>query len=396
MTRFDLAVIAGLALAIVGHSVVASAQIKILPGNAARGERLLTDKSCVNCHSLDGRGGHRAPDLARTPSRATAPELLAGAMWNHATEMWVDPASGTRWNIQLTSVDAADLFAYLYSILYFSLPGDAPRGKRVFEGKGCADCHKEIPAAGAAGRAISDWAAVNDPIIWAERMWNHSSDMESAAVRKGFQMPTLSSQDVADLMIYLRSLPVLRAKSFSFRMGEPEQGRLVFERSCESCHSFGAAPGKRIDLLARVAPRTVTGYISTMWNHAPLMRAKGIAPITKLAPGEMGNLIAFLFSQSYFFQRGDVSRGRRVYESKGCQGCHEQRRKETNAPELTQAFELYSPVTITSAVWRHGPSMFQMMRRNSSPWPQFQGSEMTDLIAYLNSRLIIRVASKQN
>jgi cytochrome c5 len=77
---------------------------------------------------------------------------------------------------------------------------------------------------------------------------------------------------LADLMIYLRSLTALRSRSVTFGMGELEQGRLVFERSCESCHSFGLSTGKRIDLLQRGAPQTVTGYIAAMWNHAELMR----------------------------------------------------------------------------------------------------------------------------
>jgi cytochrome c len=110
----------------------------------------------------------------------------------------------------------------------------------------------------------------------------------------------------------------------------------------------------------------------------------------------MRNLVAYLFSRSYFLQPGDRGRGRRVFENKGCAGCHEQRNKATSAPDLSQAFELYSPITLTSAVWRHGPGMFQMMRRNGVSWPQFQGSEMPDLIAYLNSRLVVRVAPKQN
>jgi hypothetical protein len=151
-----------------------------------------------------------------------------------------------------------------------------------------------------------------------------------------------------------------------------------------------------MDLLARSAPRTVTGYIATMWNHAPLMRAKGSPALPQMGSGEMSNLIAFLFSQSYFFERGDSGRGRRVFQNKGCEGCHERRRRETNAPDLTQASELYSPITLTSDVWQHGPSMFQMMRQNGKTWPQFTGSEMKDLIAYLNSRLIIRVAPKPN
>jgi len=42
-------------------------------------------------------------------------------------------------------------------------------------------------------------------------------------------------------------------------------------------------------------------------------------------------------------------------------------------------------ITLMSAVWRHGPAMAESMRRNAISWPHFQGSEMADLIAYLNS-----------
>src|SRR5581483_1581455 len=106
----------------------------------------------------------------------------------------------------------------------------------------------------------------------------------------------------------------------------PEQGRLVFERSCESCHSFGPGAGKKIDLLARQAPKSVAGYIAEMWNHARTMGAQSGQHPAKLEPDEMSNLVAFLFSQSYFFQRGDSARGRRVFEEKNCAGCHEDRK----------------------------------------------------------------------
>ena len=39
-------------------------QLQTLPGSVARGERLLTTNGCLNCHSLKGEGGTRAPDLA--------------------------------------------------------------------------------------------------------------------------------------------------------------------------------------------------------------------------------------------------------------------------------------------------------------------------------------------
>jgi cytochrome c2 len=215
-----------------------------------------------------------------------------------------------------------------------------------------------------------------------------------AAVKAGGKAwPALSNRDVADLMMYFRSLPTLREKSTGFSLGEPELGQLAFERVCETCHSFGPAKvGNKIDLLGRSAPLTVTGYVAAMWNHAPRMQAKGDGKLPRLNPADMPNLAAFLFSQSYFFERGDARRGQRVYERENCFACHEQRRRETGAPDLTQPPEQYSPITLTASVWRHAPSMFEATRRSGAPWPRFAGSDMNDIIAYLNSRLITRVA----
>jgi len=122
--RFVSLAAAGLVLGSVWYSANASGQVKVLPGSAGRGAELLIEKGCVNCHSLDGRGGNRAPDLARTPPNAGAPGLLASAMWNHA------PSMGGK-TTELTSRDAADLFAYMYSALYFA-PGAMWLGARTF------------------------------------------------------------------------------------------------------------------------------------------------------------------------------------------------------------------------------------------------------------------------
>src|SRR5262245_56861599 len=97
-----------LALLMAWYADDASAQVKVLPGSAARGEQLLTEKGCLKCHRFGERGGSLAPDLTRTPPHAGSPGLLASAMWNHAPIMWGQ-------NIELTSADAADLFAYMFS-----------------------------------------------------------------------------------------------------------------------------------------------------------------------------------------------------------------------------------------------------------------------------------------
>jgi mono/diheme cytochrome c family protein len=126
-----------------------------------------------------------------------------------------------------------------------------------------------------------------------------------------------------------------------------------------------------------------------MWNHAQLMRRRGGSTVT-LDPAEMRDLVAFLFAQYYFFEPGNAVAGRQVFQTKGCAACHESRRSETGAPDLSHATEAYSPVTLMAAGWEHGPVMLQAMKREKIPWPQFRGAEMRDLISYLNS-IVIRL-----
>jgi cytochrome c2 len=179
-------------------------------------------------------------------------------------------------------------------------------------------------------------------------MWNHAAEMDTAISMRGISWPRLDEQDVVDLLMFLTRMAEGDDQSPAFSLGEPELGRTVFERTCESCHSMGEASASKVDLLARPAPSSMTGYVAAMWNHAPEMRRRG-GGMSRLEEGDMADLIAFLFLQRYFLDRGDVSRGRRVFEDKGCAACHEERPRETGAPDLAQAPEVYSPITLTAA-----------------------------------------------
>lgn len=366
-------------------------QVTVMPGSVIEGERLLDDKGCLRCHAVNGRGGNRAPDFTLSAGRAKTPALFASAIWNHSPGMWAEFEKEGIPVPPLGSTEVADLFAYFYSTLYFAPPGSAVRGRNVFEEKRCISCHAEILDTRTRGSIAERWTDLKDPITWAERMWNHASEMDSATTHRGIDWPKLSEQDMVDLLMFLSKLPDAQTQMASFNVGEPQLGKIAFERSCETCHSFGQAGRSKVNLLARPRPLSIAGYIAAMWNHAPEMRRRaGWTP--KLNTGEMPDLIAFLFSQRYFLDRGDVSKGRRVFEEKSCAKCHDERGRAPGAPDLSQVTEVFSPVTLTSAVWRHGPSMLEKMKQLNIPWPQFAGSEMADLISYLNSKLVIRLA----
>ena len=45
----------------------------ITPGDARRGEQLFQSEQCIQCHSVKGKGGTLAPDLARRVDRDFTP-----------------------------------------------------------------------------------------------------------------------------------------------------------------------------------------------------------------------------------------------------------------------------------------------------------------------------------
>ncbi len=385
--------VALLAAAPMASPLPAASQVVIAPGSSAQGARLLQEKACLNCHAFNGRGGTSAPDLAQRSPHSYTPTGLASVLWNHSPSMWNALDAKNLTLPLMSSTDTADLFAYFYSSLYFDVPGDAARGKAAFENKNCAGCHStgQPHKVLMAGPPIADWIEVKDPLMWAERMWNHSYEMYHATWDVGVKYPQLTTQNVADIMAYLSGLPAARSQNASFQPGSPDRGRLVFERDCETCHTFGSigsTQSRKIDLLSRPAPRTLAGYIAAMWNHAPSMRRASGDQSPKLAGTEMNDLTAYLFAQRYFLEKGNPRLGAEVYRTKQCVVCHEQDRAQTHAPELTQLTERFSAVTLTSALWRHGPAMMEAMKARKIAWPEFHGAEMTNLIAFLNGRLL--------
>jgi len=360
----------------------------------ARGEQVVTNNGCLNCHSLNGKGGSRAPDLSVRSKSAETPSAFASSLWNHAPAMLAEfEASGTRVP-ELRQTEVADLFAYFYATLYFSTQGNAARGGKVFAEKSCVSCHSEILNTESKKSIAETWMDLNDPSTWAERMWNHSAEMVSATSNRGISWPVMSDQELADLIQFLSTRAGTKSETPSFTIGEPELGQAVFDRSCADCHSLGRAEKSKVDLLSRKGAPTITGYIAAMWNHAPTMKRRG--GIATLKMGDMANLVAFLFSQRYFFEPGDVKRGKQVFESKNCARCHETQRSQTGAPDLTKSVEEFSPVTLTAAAFRHGLPMIRSMKTQGLAWPELHNREMADLISYLNSRLIVRVATHRD
>src|ERR1035437_4424000 len=75
--------ISGLLLVFVianGHTVTCATR-GLLPGDADRGRDVFRTENCSVCHSINGKGGKRAPDLGQGVERDFSPYVLAGRLW---------------------------------------------------------------------------------------------------------------------------------------------------------------------------------------------------------------------------------------------------------------------------------------------------------------------------
>jgi cytochrome c2 len=348
-----------------------------LAADSARGEQVFNTVGCVQCHSVNGKGGSSAPDLGLALDRGFTPSTLAATMWNHAPGMWAALHDRQIAAGDLDVQAGQDLMAFFYSARFFEKPGDAARGKRAFESRGCQGCHALTGAAKSGVHPVSSWDSLGDPIALLEAMWNHRAQMQAEAASKGVAAPQISAQELTDMLVYLRNQPGRREKSGVFRLEPAHPGDAVFQTAgCAKCH-------QSVDALAAQIPgRTLTEIAAGMWNHAPRMAAAG-APAVTLAPGQMRDLVSAFWAAKFFTGAGHSAAGGRVFADKKCTVCHND--AASGAPHLPAQGREFSGASMIAVLWRHGPRMLDSMQTKGLEWPRFDGPQMADLIAYLNS-----------
>jgi mono/diheme cytochrome c family protein len=349
----------------------------LLPGDIKEGWRVFYQKGCIQCHSIWGEGGKGGPDLGTLPQAYVSQAQLAALMWNHGPEMWGRMIAKKIPFEKIGKKEMADLFAFLYFIRYMDEPGDFRKGKTIVD-SACSKCHTTKEGTKS---DLSRWGMYTNPILWAQMMWNHSSQMEKEIKRTGFPRFEFKGKEMVDLIAYIRSLNPGAEKVY-LSPGDPKSGeRLFAKKGCIQCH----ASGGEYDLSRKKEfPRTLAQLAGVMWNHSEEMRKsmekKGI-PFPHLSSQEMADLVAYLFSTRYFDEPGNVEKGKNVFIKNQCNLCH---KKGAEKGDLSQLKGEISPIFMAQAMWNHGPKMLERMREAKVPWQKMDGKEMVDLMEYLN------------
>lgn len=271
-----------------------------------------------------------------------------------------------------------------------AVPSNPMAGRIVFEEKRCIECHAIDGFGGNVGPDLGRDKYFGSFYDLASRLWNHAPEM---TVQTGFrekEWPTLSSEELDQLISYLFYLRYL---------GEPgsvSQGKkLIRSKKCLSCHQIGdegAAGGISLDGLREL---TSPIYIAqVIWNHGPEMQEKMIAlGIDRPTFGErdITDISAYLraFSRGTSTKRqymspGNPKSGAALFQEKGCTNCHATQPGQASAGTWLGDMDLHQSVTnIAGAMWNHGNLMWESMKEKEVKWPTFEGSEMADIIAYL-------------
>lgn len=362
---------------------------RIFGGDAEIGWELFREKNCMSCHAVWGEGGEVGPDLGRTRAlgQVTAGQL-AGMMWNHVPRMWEKMEEG---GIRLTPISTEEmshLFAFLLFIRYADEPGDPAAGKTLLAQHKCDTCHAIDARGGTIGPDLAKWARFVNPVVWAQKMWKHALEMKESMAEMRIAWPEFTGQDLNNIVAYLRSRTAGEAKEY-IAPGSAARGEKLFTaRDCRKCHTMGEPGGIGPDLLRSELGDSLSGIATRMWNHAPKMQAeirrRDLNSID-LTAQEMADIITYLLTRRYFLGEGDAEAGRKVYFTKQCVMCHAINDWGGHiGPDLGPIEGNASPILMAHVMWRFGPAMLSQMADRGIRWPQFEGKEMADLIAFLN------------
>ena len=256
------------------------------PGNPQSGKRMMEIKACDKCHTL--KEGTQT-DLSRWGMYVN-PILWAQMMWNHAPEMEQEMQKKGISRVEFKGNEMVDLIAYIRSLypktekVYLS-PGDPHAGEKLFSQKGCIQCH--------APQGPLDLSRKTDfPRTLAQlagMMWNHSYEMWKRMEEKGIRRPSLSPQEMADVIAYLFST------RYFDEPGDPSRGKAVFlKKQCNLCHGKGTKGPDLSNLKGQISPILMA---QTMWNHGPEMldkMRKAKVPRQKIDGKEMVDLMEYL------------------------------------------------------------------------------------------------------
>jgi|CXWL01.1.fsa_nt_gi cytochrome c2 len=265
------------------------------PGDPREGSRVLVERRCAECHSLEHERDQVGPDLTRWAGNVN-PIVWAQLMWGHGTGMaQAMKLREIEWP-KLDDDDLANIIAYVRSIgptatKTYLRPGSSVNGQRLFKERQCAACHSPDSDPQHRGPDLVHIELPRSLSGVASRMWNHLPAMSKLMADRNVQVAPITAQEMSDIIAFIF------AQQYQRVQGEPSRGRTVFQQKrCAACHTL--APRK--DGSDDLAPRdSAVDMADAVWKHGAAMvdqmAAAGI-PWPLFEGTEMADLVAHIGS----------------------------------------------------------------------------------------------------
>jgi mono/diheme cytochrome c family protein len=268
------------------------------------------------------------------------------------------------------------------------LPGNPLEGSQLFTEKGCLRCHAINGVGGVGGPDLGQGILKRSLLDIAGVMWNHSPGMAHVIEERRAARPVFKAPEMASLISFLYYIGSFDAP------GDAATGERLFrEKQCQTCHSLGGKGGKQGPALDSYSKYASPIYLSVgLWNRgktmAGVMEAMGIARPT-FERNNIPDLFAYIRSfgrsvERIYAQPGSPRNGERLFVAKRCVECHSvtPQGDPTRANLRTRLIK-GSLMTISGAMWNHGPKMWADMARRGIPMSPLTTEEMSDIIGYL-------------
>lgn len=271
-----------------------------------------------------------------------------------------------------------------------TIPGDPIDGRRIFVEGRCVRCHAIWGNGGNLGPDFATVGGGRSLQQLAGMFWNHTPRMIETVRERGFAWPTFTEDELADLISY-----IYYVKLFD-EPGDSALGRRWFaEKRCLECHAVGGAggtSGAALDSYARyISPIMLA---QGLWNHGPMMRRQQMAQQGRalmFLGREIADIQAYIRENSSvrdrqvtFLLPPNPTNGGRLFTERQCSRCHGRDGRGTEwGPDLRSATEQLHVSEIAGQLWNHSSAMAAAMDARGIRFPEFRGSEMADVIAFL-------------
>lgn len=272
-------------------------------GNPDHGKQIFKEKQCLDCHVVGTMLEPNVKNTKRVLGVLDNPISWTQVMWNHSVQMRAAmQAKGVQWP-RFTADDFRDLLAYVQQQsgqprdAHIALPATDPdEGWKVFQRKGCINCHSLRENSGGRGPTLAGRSKV--PSSFSEfgvSMLNHFPEMQKVMQETREPLPTFKEHEMSDLVGFIYSL------YYAEPSGAAPVGESVFSwRGCASCHGDqGQGTSQAPQLRGRGQVYTTTRLATDLWEHGAKMYQRNRSidrdwPV--LQESDIADLVAFLNS----------------------------------------------------------------------------------------------------